>query len=127
MCSLFLLIVIGTTSITLSAADSFFQTGNYAEAVLWMIVAAVFAVYAIRTRGAARRRCLIAILLFLFFGLSDVVEVQTGAWWRPWWLFAWKAACVAGMLWLLWDYFRRQCVIEPPSRQECQGCQEEME
>jgi hypothetical protein len=32
------------------------------------------------------------------FGLSDLVESQTGAWWTPWWLFAWKALCVLGLL-----------------------------
>ena len=110
----------------IAATDAFFQTGNYAESVLWGLVAVVFAEYAFRTREAIRRRCLIAIPVFFFFGLSDVVEVQTGAWWRPWWLFAWKAACVAGMLWLLCDYLRRRRAIEPPSRQERQGSQEEV-
>jgi hypothetical protein len=37
-------------------------------------------------------------LLFAFFGLSDLVEVTTGAWWRPWWLLAWKAACLLGLI-----------------------------
>jgi len=30
----------------------------------------------------------------LLFGISDLVEVQTGAWWDPWWLFTLKAFCV---------------------------------
>ena len=33
---------------------------------------------------------------FFAFGISDFVEIHTGAWYRPWWLLAWKATCVAG-------------------------------
>lgn len=28
------------------------------------------------------------------FGVSDIIELQTGAWWRPWWLLLLKAACL---------------------------------
>jgi hypothetical protein len=91
-----------------AASSDFFRTGNYAEAVLWILVAAVFGVFAIRRRGPARRRCAIAVVVFFLFGMSDVVEVQTGAWWRPWWLFIWKTLCVLAMLGLLCDYLRRR-------------------
>jgi hypothetical protein len=30
----------------------------------------------------------------LAFGVSDLVETRTGAWYDPPWLLAWKAACV---------------------------------
>jgi hypothetical protein len=36
------------------------------------------------------------------FGFSDVVEIQTGAWWRPWWLLVWKGACLLAMLGMWW-------------------------
>jgi hypothetical protein len=91
----------------LASTNNFFRIGNYAEAVLWILVATAFGVCALRG-GRARGRCAFAGVVFLLFGLSDVVEVQTGAWWRPWWLFTWKALCVLSMLWLLWDYLRRR-------------------
>ena len=31
---------------------------------------------------------------FILFGVSDYIELQTGAWWRPWWLFVMKVGCV---------------------------------
>lgn len=31
----------------------------------------------------------------VMFGLSDVVEVRTGAWYQPWWLLVWKGVCLA--------------------------------
>jgi hypothetical protein len=37
---------------------------------------------------------------------SDLVEARTGAWWKPWWLFVWKAACVLLMLGGAWRYQR---------------------
>jgi hypothetical protein len=89
-----------------AATDNLFRTGNYAEAVLWLLIATAFGVFATKRGGLARRRCAMAVPVFFLFGMSDVVEVHTGAWWHPWWLFAWKALCIASMLWLLWDYLR---------------------
>ena len=83
-----------------------FSGGNNAEAVLWMAIGVAFAVNAIRRRGSARVKCLLAAGIFVVFGGSDLVEVQTGAWWRPWWLLAWKAVCVIAMFLLYVDYRR---------------------
>ena len=38
-------------------------------------------------------KTVLAIILILF-GISDFVEMVTGAWWQPWWLLAWKALCI---------------------------------
>jgi hypothetical protein len=81
-----------------------FEYANYGEAVLWGLVGLVFAVYGVRRTGATRRRCTLAALMFLLFGLSDVVEVRSGAWWRPWWLLVWKAFCVLMMVGLLTEH-----------------------
>jgi len=92
---------------TLLIADGFFQIGNYVEAAVWMLVAGAFAVFALKRHGSMRWRCALACAVFLLFGLSDVVEVRTGAWWRPWWLFCWKAICVLTMIGLLLEHLRR--------------------
>lgn len=72
----------------LATYDPIFVWGNYLEACLWWALAVV----AFFKAPAGARTVLVAGLAA--FGLSDVVEVQTGAWYRPWWLLAWKAACV---------------------------------
>ncbi len=89
-------------------ADGFFQTANYVEAAVWMLVGALFGAFAIIRHGLIRRRCALACAVFLLFGLSDVVEVRTGAWWRPWWLFCWKALCVLAMIGLLLEHLHRR-------------------
>ena len=62
----------------------------------WWIGCGVF-VFAksLRAKPRHRRRGLLAAGTLVLFGLSDIVELQTGAWWHPWWLLAWKAACIA--------------------------------
>jgi hypothetical protein len=90
------------------AASTFFGTSNYLEAALWGAIAVGFVIAAIRSTETTRARAAVAAVAFVAFGLSDVVEVQTGAWWRPWWLLAWKAACVAVFLMLYVDYLRRR-------------------
>ena len=84
--------------------DYLIQYGNLAEGVLWIVVGACFA--AAMVRGGSRRMKLVAAINFVLFGCSDFVERRTGAWWRPWWLLLWKAACVAVMVLQLAVYLR---------------------
>ena len=84
----------------------FFSTANYVEAAFWGVVGAAFAVAAVRKRGAVRRECAIAAVTFVAFGISDVVEVRTGAWYRPWWLLGWKGVCVISLARLLVNHVR---------------------
>ena len=81
------------------------KSGNLIEAALWTVIAAVVAFKAWRERGVLRRIFAVLAVAFFVFGLSDVVESQTGAWWRPWWLFVWKAACVLTFLFCFWRYY----------------------
>lgn len=74
-------------------ADRFFANANHLEAGLWMVIGAGFLIRA-ATKASFRKSCMVAGVTFIAFGLSDVVEAKTGAWWRPWWLFGWKAFCV---------------------------------
>jgi|ERR671932_669352 hypothetical protein len=86
--------------------EQIYVNGNYIEAFLWFCFAIGFAVNAGKTSGKTRINRLITSLIFLWFGGSDIVEVQTGAWWSPWWLFVWKASCVLSMAILFWVYLR---------------------
>ena len=95
-------------AIILAVITREFVYSNYIEAGLWIILGIGAIVQAARHRGVARRDLLILAIVLVVFGLSDIVETRTGAWWRPWWLLTWKAACVGVMLALLLTYARRR-------------------
>jgi hypothetical protein len=75
------------------ALDPTFVYGNYVESCLWAGMGLV---------ALVKRKSGWSLLLgftLILFGASDVVEAHTGAWYSPWWLFAWKAACVLLIIW----------------------------
>lgn len=82
--------------------------GNFIEAGFWLLVAFLCVGFARRRQGCVRVRLWQAAIAFAVFGGSDWVEAYTGAWWRPWWLFVWKAVCVVLLLLLAVDHYRRQ-------------------
>jgi hypothetical protein len=95
----------GDSMATAHAATAF-QVANAVEAGLWVLMGlCIFIVAA--WKNAAIRGAVPAITLIVF-GCSDVVEVQTGAWWRPWWLLVWKILCVLVLVGLLADYYLRR-------------------
>lgn len=85
------------------AAGAFHVVFNQAEAALWFVIAIVLAV---RLRMKMPWRWLLPCA-FAVFGVSDLIEVQTGAWWEPRWLLVMKSACVLVFL-LAWRARRRQ-------------------
>jgi hypothetical protein len=80
---------------------------NLTEAAFWAIFGLFCLTRALRS-STGRDRMVVTCITLLVFGLSDLVEIQTGAWWRPWWLLLWKATCL-GVLALTWGpYLRRR-------------------
>jgi hypothetical protein len=69
-----------------------FVVANQVEAVLWFAVAGIV---------FAKWRNPLAAIALIAFGVSDLVETLTGAWWRPWWLLTWKTMCVVVLLGLV--------------------------
>ena len=73
------------------------QIFNFFEGLLWTAIGLVFSWHAIR-KTKYRRLQIGASFSFLLFGVSDFIEMRTGAWYTPWTLFALKAACVLSFL-----------------------------
>ena len=81
---------------------------NYVEIGIWAAIGVAVGALALRKSGAPRRQGLVAALTLIAFGASDWAENKTGGeWWRPWWLLAWKAACVLVLLTLGLAAYRR--------------------
>ncbi|MFB8793447.1 MAG: hypothetical protein U7126_04250 [Microcoleus sp.] len=94
--------------------EDIYVKGNYIEAFIWFCFAVGFALDAVKTSGKTRIHRLITTLIFFLFGCSDIVEVQTGAWWSPWWLFVWKVSCGLSMMLLFWVYLRDRALSNKP-------------
>jgi hypothetical protein len=88
-----------------------FEIFNFLEALLWISIGVGFLVVLWRNGRNADLQ-LFGLVLFVTFGISDFVEIHTGAWFRPWWLLAWKAADLAGIAALYLLHRRR---THPPN------------
>ena len=74
------------------------QIFNALEAGFWFLLAGLAATLGHRTHGFTRPRQ-ISLSVFLFaFGVSDAIEVFTGAWWKPPQLLILKAICLIGLV-----------------------------
>lgn len=74
---------------------------NLFETCLWSAIGLGLLICACRPREKHRLFCLYGALSFAVFAASEVIEMHTGAWWKPLWLLALKASCtffVAGLV-----------------------------
>lgn len=72
---------------------------NGGEAILWLAFAVVVAVRFHHAPRGARRTARAMAAFFVVFAVSDVIEMRTGAWWRPLSLLILKATCLTGLTW----------------------------
>jgi hypothetical protein len=70
---------------------------NGLEAILWSALAIVIAIRFRKADAALRRLSWMTAALLVAFAVSDVIEMQTGAWWRPVGLLVLKGVCLAGL------------------------------
>jgi hypothetical protein len=70
------------------------QTFNSIEMFIWLIVGIAFFASRFRRSNRYKKLTLLLSVTFIAFGLSDGLEVKTGAWWQPWWLLLWKVLCI---------------------------------
>ena len=86
---------------------SFVFLYNSVEIAIWAAFGIGFLVAAAKQPPPLAARCRLAAVTFFLFGGSDAVELHTGTWWKPWWLFTWKAACVVVLFGLYVENARR--------------------
>jgi hypothetical protein len=85
----------------------FDQWFNFGEALWWMALAAVL-LFRARIPSRSRMSALAASAWFFLFGISDLIEIHTRAWFRPWPLLLFKTACVLALVLLLFRCLRQQ-------------------
>jgi succinate-acetate transporter protein len=82
------------------------RNGNLIEAGFWFLVTVLLLVKAFRAGMALRRVFLVLSGAFFVFSISDLIESQTGAWWRPFWLLLMKGACIGVFVFGFRAYYR---------------------
>lgn len=81
---------------------------NGFEAAFWFGLAGFVFWRFGRAGSPMRRLALQATGWLLLFGVSDVIEVFTGAWWRPLGLLILKGACLCGLFYCGWRAIQRR-------------------
>jgi hypothetical protein len=74
------------------------QIFNSIEASFWLILAICTAAAGHRTRGFTPGRQVALIVFLVGFGISDIWEIYSGAWWQPTFLLLLKAICLTGLV-----------------------------
>jgi len=72
---------------------------NGFEAALWTSLAVVVAIRHRRAAADLRRAAAVTSGLLVLFAISDVIEMYTGAWWKPPALLIFKGFCLVGLIW----------------------------
>ena len=79
---------------------------NYLESLLWFGIAMGLVIQLVK-QGKTSPYFLIlivSIIAFTVFGVSDIIEASTGAWWKPIGLLIFKGCCVCAFLWCFLNY-----------------------
>lgn len=72
---------------------------NSVEAAIWVSVGLLILVGYKKVSVKGSRKDVVGLgILFVAFGISDVVEFFSGAWWQPWWLLLWKTFNAIGLV-----------------------------
>ena len=85
---------------------------NVIEACIWFAIATWFLFLALRREPSLKPSFLTFSVTLYFFGISDIIETQTGAWYRPFGLFLLKALCVAVIAACVSIFFRHRAECE---------------
>jgi hypothetical protein len=86
---------------------------NVIEAV-WWIALGIFAALTRRWPASCPRKLRLSLAgCLILFGISDVIEVYTGAWWEPLGLLFFKGACLVGIGCCIIAYYRTRGGPQP--------------
>jgi glycerol-3-phosphate acyltransferase PlsY len=85
---------------------------NVIEAGIWIALAGWFLFLAVRRRSSLKKTFLVFSATLFVFGISDLIETQTGAWYKPFSLFMLKAICVLFIAGCLVVLFRNRAECE---------------
>jgi hypothetical protein len=91
---------------------SAFEIVNWGEVILWPAIGVGCLVYGLKKGSGADRILWILAPTFVLFGISDFIELRTGAWWKPLGLLVLKAACISVFVIAAFQRYRKSLKSE---------------
>lgn len=87
------------------------QRFNLLEAIFWFTLSLFcFFLWSFKKKSNSvqKKYPLLLSLIIFIFGITDLIEIKSGAWWRPIWLLLLKSICLIGIIvvFVKWRYFR---------------------
>lgn len=79
---------------------------NYGEAALWFTISLIAFLRRKNDNSKLTQLAITVSISFFFFGISDLIEANTGVWWQPWWLLVLKALCILSFV-ICWYKYRQ--------------------
>jgi len=71
---------------------------NILEALFWFLLSVMFFRYYLKSNSLLKSKFLILSITLILFGISDMIELFTGAWYEPLGLMVLKLSCGASMI-----------------------------
>ena len=96
-------VIIFVLTASLLLFDLDFKTFNFVEGFYWLFLGVFFVTLSKTMSHRYKRWTLFTFLILVLFGLSDFIEMNTGAYWIPGWLLVWNMGCILGFIFsLIW-------------------------
>lgn len=80
-------------------------TFNFIEGVIWILFSILIPLLFYKHSTGTER--MVLFTAFVGFGISDFIEIATGAWYRPWWLLLLKGMSLTTIAACMWRIYQR--------------------
>lgn len=88
-------------------SENFLSNFNFFEGLLWLGLSAIFFKIKVFKKQPDKKADYIVAVLLIFFGISDFIEMKTGAWWKPLWLLGWKGINLFALIFTFFKFYKK--------------------
>lgn len=74
-----------------------FKTFNFIEGIYWVALGIFVLTLSKIIFQKYKKLALFTSLILILFSITDFIEIETGAYWTPWWLLVWNIICILGL------------------------------
>ena len=78
--------------------DLNFKTFNFIEGIYWLFLGIFTLTLSKIIPRKYKKLALFTSLILILFGITDFIEINTGAYWIPRWLLVWNMFCISGLI-----------------------------